>query len=179
MLTDRSPLTKDVTFAVVATHTWRLADLGSKHMLLRGGVGWGNMPEHMVREDLARGRLVRIQLEPRNHGVEHVAVGIVGAAAVPLADVQHPVRPEHEMPAVVIGERLPQPEQFTAKQTQANNLFAPFRTTKATGMGLGLSICRSIIEAHGGRIWSVPDGADHGADIRFTLPSYTELKSES
>jgi DNA-binding transcriptional LysR family regulator len=62
VLTDRSPLTQGMEFAVMGTRTWRLADLGSKHMLLREGVGWGNMPEPMVREDLASGRLVRLDM---------------------------------------------------------------------------------------------------------------------
>ncbi|AUX26714.1 LysR family transcriptional regulator [Sorangium cellulosum] len=46
---------------VLSPRTWRVADLGTKHALLLGGLGWGNMPEHMVREDIARGRLVRIR----------------------------------------------------------------------------------------------------------------------
>ncbi len=62
VLTDRSRLTEGQEFAVLGTRTWRLADLGSKHMLLREGVGWGNMPEPMIREDLAAGRLVRLDL---------------------------------------------------------------------------------------------------------------------
>jgi PAS domain S-box-containing protein len=48
-------------------------------------------------------------------------------------------------------------------------IFEAFYTTKPTGLGMGLSICRSIIEAHGGRLWaSAP--ADHGAIFHFTLP---------
>ncbi|RVG53647.1 LysR family transcriptional regulator [Sinorhizobium meliloti] len=62
VLTDRSPLTQGHEFAVVGTHTWRLADLGAKHMLLKEGIGWGNMPEPMVRDDLADGRLVQLDL---------------------------------------------------------------------------------------------------------------------
>jgi signal transduction histidine kinase len=50
-----------------------------------------------------------------------------------------------------------------------DRLFNTFFTTKSSGMGMGLSICRSIIEHHGGRIWAVPDVA-RGATIQFTLP---------
>lgn len=51
----------------------------------------------------------------------------------------------------------------------AQNLFQPFTTTKARGMGLGLSICRSIIEAHGGRIWASPRSSG-GTNFAFTVP---------
>ena len=62
VLTDRSTLTQDWEFAVIGTRTWRLADLGSKHMLLREGIGWGNMPLPMIQEDLDTGRLVRLDM---------------------------------------------------------------------------------------------------------------------
>lgn len=50
----------------------------------------------------------------------------------------------------------------------ASHLFQPFVTTKRKGMGLGLSICRTIIEAHGGKIW-VEDRPGGGTVFRFTL----------
>lgn len=62
VLTDRSRLTDGRDFAVTSAHTWRLADLGAKHILLKEGLGWGNMPEPMVKEDLETGRLKRLQM---------------------------------------------------------------------------------------------------------------------
>ena len=63
VLTDRSQLTADRDFGVLAVKSWRLADLGAKHALLLAGLGWGNMPEPMVEEDIKRGRLVALNIE--------------------------------------------------------------------------------------------------------------------
>jgi DNA-binding transcriptional LysR family regulator len=46
---------------VLSLRTWRVADLHTKHMMLRAGLGWGNLPEHLVRDDLRAKRLVAIQ----------------------------------------------------------------------------------------------------------------------
>jgi DNA-binding transcriptional LysR family regulator len=63
VLTDRTRLTEGQDFGVHALRTWRLGDLGAKLAMLLAGLGWGNMPEHMVADDLAAGRLVRLRLE--------------------------------------------------------------------------------------------------------------------
>jgi DNA-binding transcriptional LysR family regulator len=68
VLTDRSPLTRGQDFGVVGTQSWRLADLGSKHILLKEGIGWGYMPEPMVREDIEGGRLVPLDMPELKRG---------------------------------------------------------------------------------------------------------------
>jgi len=68
VLTDRSSLTKGRDFSVIGVRTWRLADLSAKHALLLAGIGWGHMPEPMVRDDLAAGRLKRVVLSERTGG---------------------------------------------------------------------------------------------------------------
>jgi signal transduction histidine kinase len=55
----------------------------------------------------------------------------------------------------------------------AQRMFQPFFTTKPDGLGMGLSICRSIIEARGGHL-SVSTRALHGAEVRFTVPLWAE-----
>ncbi|MEM4987921.1 LysR family transcriptional regulator [Collimonas sp. H4R21] len=61
VLSDRSALTANQDFSVHSSLSWRMSDLGTKHALLRAGMGWGYMPRHVVADDLASGRLVLIQ----------------------------------------------------------------------------------------------------------------------
>lgn len=71
VLTDRSKLTEGKEFSVISPRTWRLADLGAKHALLLEGVGWGNMPLHVVSDEISQGRLVKLDL-PENPPLEYV-----------------------------------------------------------------------------------------------------------
>ena len=63
VLTDRSELTTGREFGVMSPLTWRLGDLFAKHAFLLRGLGWGSMPLHAVKQDLAAGRLVRLSIE--------------------------------------------------------------------------------------------------------------------
>jgi signal transduction histidine kinase len=68
--------------------------------------------------------------------------------------------------SIAISDSGPGLDAKTAKR-----IFEPFFTTKSGGMGLGLAICRSIVQAHGGRLWARPR-APCGCTFEFTLPAH-------
>lgn len=70
VLTDRSSYTRGREFSVLSPRSWRLADLGAKRELLLSGSGWGNMPRHLVENDIAAGRLKVLKL-PEGSSVEY------------------------------------------------------------------------------------------------------------
>ena len=55
-------------------------------------------------------------------------------------------------------------------ETDLEKIFEPFFTTKPEGLGMGLAISRSIIQAHGGRLWAAAN-QDRGCTFHFTLPT--------
>jgi DNA-binding transcriptional LysR family regulator len=73
VLTDRSRFTEGQDYSVLSPKTWRLADLGAKHALLREGIGWGNMPLPIIEPDLVAGTLVRLSMPDHPGGIYRFA----------------------------------------------------------------------------------------------------------
>lgn len=105
--------------------------------------------------------------------VEQVLLNLVHNSIEAIAAAGSPAR------AVVLRVRAAGPEgvTFEVEDTgpgvaadMADRLYSPFATTKPTGMGLGLPICRSIVESHGGRLWLARTSAQ-GSTFQMFLPA--------
>jgi signal transduction histidine kinase len=90
------------------------------------------------------------------------AMGSVEAGAQELL-----IRTEHDDAGVLVTVRDSGPG---IDPTHLKRVFEPFYTTKSGGTGMGLSICRSIIDAHGGRLWA-ESNRPLGTVFQFTLPN--------
>jgi NO-binding membrane sensor protein with MHYT domain/nitrogen-specific signal transduction histidine kinase len=104
--------------------------------------------------------------------LQQVALNLVMNGVEAMAAVNHRPRElvicsrAHESSQVVVSV---QDQGVGVEPENLEKIFSAFYTTKSQGMGMGLAISRSIIEAHGGRLWATPnEGA--GAIIQFTLP---------
>ena len=84
VLTDRSELLAGRDFGVLSPSTWRLADLATKHAFLKDGVGYGSMPQHMVRQDLAKGSLVVLDVEEMPREGANLNISTVHRASSPI-----------------------------------------------------------------------------------------------
>lgn len=120
-----------------------------------------------LAEQLPSVRADRVQLQ-------QVVLNLVLNAIEAIASIESEVRDlfistetfTHEELLITVGDSGP---GIAAENREA--IFDPFYTTKATGVGIGLSICRSIIDAHGGRLWA-EERLPRGAVLRFTLPAH-------
>jgi C4-dicarboxylate-specific signal transduction histidine kinase len=135
----------------------------------------------LVRGELSKHRVsVQTQLAqalPPIHGdrvqMRQVMLNLILNAIEAMAGADAEVRnlvvcteSSPEGPLVTVGDSGPgiAPED-------RERVFQSFYTTKSSGVGIGLSICRSIIEAHGGRLWADAHQPSGGAAFRFTLPA--------
>ena len=120
---------------------------------------------------------VQVQLDPGADEVfvdriqiQQVLVNLIRNAIDAMAD--GPVRSLVISTALGVGETVRVSIEDSGSgigDDVASQLFQPFVTSKKSGMGIGLSICRSIVEAHGGQIWFEP-APDSGTIFHFTLP---------
>ena len=108
--------------------------------------------------------------------LQQVALNVIINAVQAMSDAEGPreltiTTAQAEPNGVLVAVKDTGPGLAPASLDQ---LFAPFYTTKPGGLGMGLSISRSIVEAHGGRLW-VTANPPRGAVFQFTLPVHTEV----
>src|SRR5262245_22599279 len=134
----------------------------------------------LLRSELyAQGIQVRTRLDrnlPSLQGhrgqLQQVILNLVRNAADAMARV-----PNRARILRVVSEVQPEGEVLVSIEDsgtgidpkEVNRIFDAFFTTKTNGMGMGLAICRSIVEAHSGRLWATP--LNHGAMLQFVLPA--------
>jgi len=124
-----------------------------------------------------RGVKVRLQIDPKTSRafvdkvqVQQVLLNLIRNAIEAMGEAERreltiSAVPDGEMVAFGVADTGPGLAADVAAQ-----LFRPFVTTKREGMGIGLSICRTIVEGHGGRIWAEPNPGG-GTVFRFTVPA--------
>jgi signal transduction histidine kinase len=105
----------------------------------------------------------RVQIEQVVFNLVHNAVEAMAGNAPCVLTIASELTPEGLIQISIADTGPGLPSTVRAK------LFEPFITTKASGLGVGLSICRVIIEAHGGQLWA-EDNHGGGTIFRFTLP---------
>ncbi len=89
VLADRSLLSKDYEIGIYSERRWRVLDLAAKHELLRAGLGWGGMPMHVVADDLAKKRLVRLHIEEAGSPSYEAALFAMHRTAEPPGPAAH------------------------------------------------------------------------------------------
>src|SRR5262249_53141528 len=104
--------------------------------------------------------------------LQQVLLNLVLNAAEAMASIETgakelSISTEHNQTGAIVAVRDSGPGIDPANLDQ---VFDAFYTTKASGTGMGLAICRSIIEAHGGKLWAEAN-EPHGAVFQFTLPA--------
>jgi C4-dicarboxylate-specific signal transduction histidine kinase len=131
----------------------------------------------LVQRDLAGGGLPLI--EGDRVQLQQVILNLIMNAVEAMSSVSGGAREmlistrKSESGEVLVAVRDSGPGLAT---TTFDRLFEAFYTTKPGGLGMGLSICRSIIEAHGGRLWASAN-VPRGATFEFTLPAHPDITS--
>jgi len=137
----------------------------TRSMIVRNGVSvQTQLADALLPVQGDRVQLQQVVLNLILNAVE--AMGSVEAGARELL-----IRTEHDDAGVLVSVRDSGPG---IDPTHLKRVFEPFYTTKSGGTGMGLSICRSIIDAHGGRLWAEAN-RPRGTVFQFTLPNAEKL----
>jgi PAS domain S-box-containing protein len=155
----------DVNDVIKEVHALVQRQLSDSRVLLRVELAPGSL---MVRAD--RVQLQQVIINLVMNGIEAMQPVTDRAHALTIRSRQDQV---NEVLVVVEDRGV-----GFCPAANPDRLFDAFFTTKSNGMGLGLSICRSIIEAHGGQL-SASGNADQGATFQFTLPLHDERTEPS
>lgn len=149
--------------------------------LVREAVALADMQGHQVQikveadvdADMPQVRVDEVQ-------IQQVILNLLRNAMESMKDTD----PEHRRVRLKVSQRGSEvhfrisDSGETIAPEMEDKLFRPFVTTKETGMGMGLSICRSILDGHGGRIW-FSRNRDRGTTFHFTLPVATLVATTS
>jgi signal transduction histidine kinase len=119
----------------------------------------GNL-QHVLRVSVDRVQIQQVVINLMMNAVQ--AMSAVKNRARRLKIVTHKVDDGHAQLRV-------EDSGTGISEENSRRLFSPFFTTRKEGMGIGLSICRSIVEAHGGRIWAESQEGE-GTTMQFILP---------
>ncbi|BCZ83549.1 hypothetical protein PTKU64_72240 [Paraburkholderia terrae] len=128
----------------------------------------GNL-QHVLRVSVDRVQIQQVVINLMMNAVQ--AMSAVKNRARRLKIVTHKVDDGHAQLSV-------EDSGTGISEENSRRLFSPFFTTRKEGMGIGLSICRSIVEAHGGRIWAESQEGE-GTTMQFILPLDEVVKVES
>ncbi len=119
VLTDRSPLTEGAQFGVAGGKAWYVADLAAKHALIQAGFGFGNLPTHLIRNDLASGAMVPLSGAPWPAEPETVPIFLVHREVNPPGAAAQWLIEQLASGCAACAPRAPRPAQLAASETVA------------------------------------------------------------
>jgi C4-dicarboxylate-specific signal transduction histidine kinase len=158
------------TFVTRGSPAWTAIDLGATvaevAALVQGELRGRNVSLELSNEAVPRARADRIQIQQ-----------VILTLMMNAVDAMEPVPRHRRTLSIGVAQHDAETLRVSVRDggvgiapTERDRLFEAFHTTKPDGMGMGLTISRSIVEAHGGHLWATPND-DYGETFHFTLPT--------